>query len=79
MSALSFHEFNAAKKRVEDLVKIYPANNSHAPQFVPEARMVIDADPAEPTQMDGIEHVTTRQMAAACAVLFVVSFAPWWP
>ena len=59
--------------------KISPGNSTFAP-------MLIDADPADYHHQPadtGIEHVTTRQMAAACAVLFVVmvavSFAPWWP
>ena len=57
--------------------KISPGNSTFAP-------MLIDADPADYHHQPadtGIEHVTTRQMAAACAVLFVaiiaVSFGPW--
>lgn len=66
--------------------KITPANNAHGPQFVPEARMIIDADPLEydrpHVNTTGVECVSTRQMCWACAVLFVVivavSFGPWW-
>lgn len=55
--------------------KITPANNARGPQFVPEARMIIDADPLEYDSHTGVEYVSTRQMCWACAVLFVVIVA----
>lgn len=85
MSILSFQEFYAAKHAVDDLAKQHAANNSFGPQFVPESRMVIDADPMEydrpHVNTGGIEHVSTKQMCWACVGLFVVivavSFGPW--
>lgn len=75
MSVLSFQEFYAAKHAVDGAAKQHAANNAHGPQFVPEARMVIDADPLEYDSHTGVEYVSTRQMAWACAVLFVVIVA----
>ena len=81
MSVLSFQEFYTAKHAVNEAVKQHAANNSHGPQFVPEARMVIDADPLDHAET-GVDHVSTRQMCWACVALFVVivavSFGPWW-
>lgn len=78
---MSVHPLFHAEHRLTNR-KITPANNSHGPQFVSEAPMIIDADPQEYDQPTGVEYVSTRQMCWACAVLFVVivavSFGPWW-
>lgn len=63
MTVLSFQEFYAAKHAVDEAVKQHAANNSYEPQHVPDL------------PLDGIEYVSTRQMAWACAVLFVVIVA----
>lgn len=74
MTVLQFNKFYAARHAVNEAVKQHAANNSHGPQFVPEARMVIDADPLDHAET-GVDHVSTRQMCWACVVLFVVIVA----
>ena len=85
MTVLQFNEFYVARHAVNEAVKQHAANNSHGPQFVPEAPMIVDADPQEydrPHVNTGVDHVSTRQMCWSCVALFVVivavSFGPWW-
>ena len=63
MTVLHFNKFYADKHAVDDAVKQHAANNAYEPQHVPDL------------PLDGVEYVSTRQMAWACAVLFVVIVA----
>lgn len=68
MTVLQFNKFYDDKHAVDEAVKQHAANNAYEPQHVPDL------------PLDGVEYVSTRQMALACAVLFVaivaVSFLP---
>jgi len=63
MTVLQFNKFYADKHAVDEAVKQHAANNSYEPQHVPDL------------PLDGVEYVSTRQMAWACAVLFVAIMA----
>ena len=63
MNVLQFSKFYADKHAVDEAVKRHAANNSYEPQHVTDL------------PLDGVEYVSTRQMAWACAVLFVVIVA----
>ena len=59
---MTVHQLFPAEHRFTNR-KTTPANNSYEPQDAPDL------------PLDGIEYVSTRQMAWACAVLFVVIVA----
>ena len=63
MTVLQFNKFYADKHAVDEAVKQHAANNAYEPQHVHDL------------PLDGVEYVSTRQMAWACAVLFVVIVA----